>query len=160
MKRLIAVLFQRCPVCLEGKVFKSLLGTNTNCPVCGIKFERETGYFLNAMFIAYTMGFLLVIPLAVLLYLWNASILLFTIVIIGFFVVAWPLFFRYSRILWMHADQLMDPRPRQSKIADATHLQDALHFASPPVDPSTGMSQVATMSAPVDITSTTITSPK
>ena len=113
MKRLIAVLLQRCPVCLEGKVFKSLWGTNTNCPVCGIKFERETGYFLNAMFIAYTMGFLLVIPLAVLLYIWNVSILVFTIVIIGFFVIASPILFSYSRILWMHADHLMHRRQRE-----------------------------------------------
>ena len=118
MKRFLAVLRQRCPVCLEGKVFKSLLGTNTHCPVCGVKFERETGYFLNAMFIAYTLGFVLVIPLAVLLYMWNASILVFTLVIIAFFVIAWPVFFRYSRILWMHADQLLDPRhPEPSPLA-------------------------------------------
>ena len=69
MKRLWAVVRQRCPICLEGKVFRSLWGMNTHCPVCGVKFERETGYFLNSMFIAYTLGFLILIPTAVLLYL-------------------------------------------------------------------------------------------
>ena len=122
IKRVMAVLLQRCPVCLEGKVFKSLLGIYPNCPNCGVKYERETGYFLNAMFIAYTLGFLLLIPLAVALYFLNASILLFTLVVSGFVIVAWPLLFRYSRILWMHLDQLFDPRKAD---APATGLSQA-----------------------------------
>ena len=68
---------------------------HSHCPTCGVKYERETGYFLNSMFIAYTLGFLLIIPLAVLLYLWDASILVFTLVVTGFFVVVWPVIFRY-----------------------------------------------------------------
>ena len=55
--RIGAILAQRCPVCLEGQVFDSLLGMREMCPVCGVKFERENGYFLNAMFIAYVLGF-------------------------------------------------------------------------------------------------------
>lgn len=110
MKRIIAVILQRCPVCLQGKVFKSLWGMNSHCPCCGVKFERETGYFLNSMFIAYTLGFLLIIPLAVLLFFLDTPILVFTAVVILFFVVVWPVLFRYSRILWMHVDQLLDPR--------------------------------------------------
>ncbi len=109
-KRLKALLLQRCPVCLEGKVFHSLLGMNKECPVCGVKFDRETGYFLNSMFIAYTIGFLILIPSAVWLYFLNASILVFTIAIVVECLILWPIIFRYSRVLWMHADQIMDPR--------------------------------------------------
>ena len=109
-KRLWAIIRQRCPVCLEGQVFRSFLGMNSHCPVCGIKYDRETGYFLNSMFIAYTLGFLILIPSAVLLYLWDASILLFTIIIIVECIIMWPLLFRYSRVIWMHADQVLDPR--------------------------------------------------
>lgn len=47
MKRLWALLRQRCPVCLRGQVFTSLFGMYTHCPACGVKYERETGYFLN-----------------------------------------------------------------------------------------------------------------
>jgi uncharacterized protein (DUF983 family) len=115
MKRLIAVLLQRCPVCLEGKVFKSLLGMNSHCPQCGIKFERETGFFLMSMFVAYSLGILVLIPTGVLLVLWNATILVSAIVLIVETTIVWPVLFRYSRILWMHADQLMDPRPRPEK---------------------------------------------
>ena len=124
MKRIFAILRQRCPVCLQGKTFKSILGMYSHCPTCGVKYERETGYFLNSMFIAYTLGFLLIIPLAVLLYFWDASILVFTLIITGFFVVVWPVIFRYSRIIWMHADQVLDPRPAPSEMEAAPATVD------------------------------------
>jgi uncharacterized protein (DUF983 family) len=110
LKRLAAILAQRCPVCLQGRVFRSLLAMNAECPVCGLHFERETGYFLNAMFAAYTLGFLLLIPSAVWLYWLDVSLPIFSLVIIAEIVLLWPLIFRYSRVLWLHADQLIDPR--------------------------------------------------
>lgn len=27
-----------------------------NCPVCGLKFEREQGYFLGAMYVSYLVS--------------------------------------------------------------------------------------------------------
>jgi uncharacterized protein (DUF983 family) len=110
MNRFTAVIRQRCPVCLEGKVFNALLGTNKQCPVCGLQFERETGYFLNAMFIAYVMGFLILAPLTLLLYLLDVSIPVFSVTIIVMMVICWPLIFRYSRVIWLHVDQVLDPR--------------------------------------------------
>ena len=116
IRRLRATITQRCPVCLEGKVFKSLLGMNSHCPVCGIKFERETGYFLNSMLIGYVVGFLILVPTAVLLYFLNVDLLVFSLVIIVESALMWPLVFRYARILWMHADQLLDPRQPEGMI--------------------------------------------
>ena len=110
MGRFAAVVRQRCPVCLEGKVFHALLGTNKHCPVCGLQFERETGYFLNAMFFAYVMGFLILAPLTFLLFFLDASIVIFSLIIIATMAVFWPLIFRYSRVIWLHVDQLLDPR--------------------------------------------------
>ena len=114
--RLEAIILQQCPVCLEGKVFHSFIGMNKNCPECGIVFERESGYFLNSMFIAYMLGFLILAPLSLGLYIMHVtgrmqvSGLLFWIVILGLTAVFWPFIFRYSRVIWMHADQMMDPR--------------------------------------------------
>ncbi len=110
MRRFLAILRQRCPVCLKGQVFTSLLGMHSHCPQCGIKYERESGFFLNSMFIGYSIGFLILAPTAVLLYLWDVSILIFSLAIIVETVLIWPLVFRYARIIWMHADQIMDPR--------------------------------------------------
>ncbi len=109
-KRLWAVLLQRCPVCLQGRVFHSFLGTNKTCPVCGLKFERETGYFLNSMFVAYTIGFLVLAPSTFLMGWLDVSILTFTIVLSVEAAVLWPLLFRYSRVIWLHIDQMLDPR--------------------------------------------------
>jgi uncharacterized protein (DUF983 family) len=111
MKRLFALLRQRCPVCLQGPVFQGAFGMHSRCPVCGVKYERETGYFLNSMFIAYTAGFFILIPTAVLLYFLNVDLLVFSTVIILETVIIYPLLFRYSRLVWMHGDQVLDPRP-------------------------------------------------
>lgn len=80
------------------------------CPVCGLKFERESGYYLNAMFIAYVLGFLVLAPTTLILYLLGASPELFLIVVIAELALLWPLIFRYSRVIWLHMDQKIDPR--------------------------------------------------
>ena len=108
--RLLAIILCRCPICLRGSVFHSLLGTNKDCPHCGIHFERETGYFLNAMFFAYVIGFLILAPTMLYLYIQQTSTLWFTIIVTAETVLLWPWVFRYSRVLWLHADQLLDPR--------------------------------------------------
>ena len=106
--RLAAVIAQRCPVCLEGSVFRSFLGMHSDCPNCGIHYERESGYFLNAM--AYVIGFVIFAPLALILYFQQVSALWFGVVMLGLIFVLWPLIFRYSRVIWMHIDQVIDPR--------------------------------------------------
>jgi uncharacterized protein (DUF983 family) len=109
--RFVALLLQRCPVCLEGATFNSFLGMHKNCPHCGIHYERESGYFLNAMFFAYAMGFVILAPTALYLYIQGVSTFWFTAIISAEILLLWPLIFRYSRLLWMHLDQLLDPRP-------------------------------------------------
>ena len=114
-KQLWAMLRLRCPVCLQGPLFHSLMGMHRNCPVCGVAYEREHGYFLNSMFIAYALGFLVIVPSAVLLALRDVSVGLFSAVIIVETIVVWPLIFRYARSIWVHVDQILDPRkPPQS----------------------------------------------
>jgi uncharacterized protein (DUF983 family) len=124
--RLVAILRCRCPICLKGPVFHSLLGTNKDCPNCGIHFERETGYFLNAMFIAYVIGFLILAPTMLYLYFKQVSNLVFTIVVTAELVLLWPWVFRYSRVLWLHADQLIDPRrpPSETSAPQPAPLTD------------------------------------
>ena len=114
--RLAAIFRQRCPVCLRGKVFRSFLGSYKDCPHCGIHYERETGFYLSAMFIAYTLGFLILAPTALYLYLRQVSGFWFTALIAAEILFLWPFIFRYSRVLWLHADQLMDPRPPQDTL--------------------------------------------
>ncbi|MBU6351079.1 MAG: DUF983 domain-containing protein [Chloroflexi bacterium] len=114
LNRLGALLRQRCPVCLRGQVFCSLFGMHSHCPTCGIKFERESGYFLNAMFVGYAAGFLALLPTALWLTWRNVSIAVFSVAIIAQTTLLTPLIFRYARLIWMHTDQLLDPRPLPS----------------------------------------------
>lgn len=112
MNRPLAILLLRCPICLRGKTFRSFLGMHRRCPVCDIQFERESGYFLNAMFFAYVLGFLVIVPTALYLYIRGTTTLEFSLVISAELLLLWPFIFRYSRVLWMHIDQLLDPRRR------------------------------------------------
>lgn len=99
-----AVLRQRCPRCLEGRVYTSLLRMNETCPLCEHRFQREPGYFLGAMYISYPMS---VVVLAIAFVGLRALlpdlrpewlVLLSACVLVPFV----PSIVRWSRILWMH----------------------------------------------------------
>ena len=80
------------------------------CPICGVKYERETGYFMNSIFIGYVLAFLFVAPLSLVLYFQGVGAFWFTVTVSLVLVVLSPLVFRYARVIWMHMDELMDPR--------------------------------------------------
>lgn len=106
----LAALFQaRCPHCREAKLFRRFLTMHEHCPVCGIRFERETGYFLMAIFIAYFILFIGFLP--VLIYLFTHPLPLWTISLITFggLGILAPLGFYLSRILWLHLDEWLHP---------------------------------------------------
>ena len=94
--RLVAILLTRCPICLEGATFRGLLRMNKDCPVCGVHFERETGYFLTAMFFAYVIGFVIIAPTALYLYIRGVSTAWFTGIVSAELLLLWPWIFRYS----------------------------------------------------------------
>ena len=108
--RFQAILRQRCPLCLEGKVFERLWKMSPQCPRCQVHFEREHGFFLGAMYFAYSLGIAAVAPVTLLLLwldigaLWVALLAEMQIVLLS------PLLYRYSRVLWLHLDQSIDPR--------------------------------------------------
>jgi uncharacterized protein (DUF983 family) len=111
MHRLAAILRQRCPVCLEGKVFSGLFRMKEHCDDCGLVFEREPGYFLGAMYFSYPAACGLIALFAFLVSAlfprWEAwQVVLAACLPLTFFV---PLLFRYSRILWMHLDRYFVP---------------------------------------------------
>ena len=89
---------------LSGLMHKS-------CSVCGLPFLREAGYYLGAMYVSYALGVLTVLPVAVLLAVvleWDLWIVMVIMVIQT--LVSMPLFFRYSRTVWLHVDQAIDPQ--------------------------------------------------
>ncbi|MBP8003001.1 MAG: DUF983 domain-containing protein [Chloroflexi bacterium] len=107
--RLKALLQLRCPHCLQGKIFYRLLKMHEQCPVCGIKYEREEGYFMMSIFIGYLLGTAAAIPpIAILIWL-QASLLWHVITISILLILLSPFIFRYARGIWLHIDELLDP---------------------------------------------------
>jgi uncharacterized protein (DUF983 family) len=109
------ILHQLCPRCRSGKIFRSSIfrgfaPLNEHCPVCGLKFEREQGYFLGAMYISYGLAIVLIALLSFVVWLvtrWSLE----KSVIGGFvlFVPTVPAVALFSRVLWIYLDQSIDP---------------------------------------------------
>jgi hypothetical protein len=80
------------------------------CPRCGLRYQREPGYFLGAMYISY---FLSIPPvLALVLLIWHVSGWPFDVVLVAA-LVAWlpfvPAITRWARVLWIYFDRHFDP---------------------------------------------------
>ena len=84
---------------------------NRQCPVCGIAFEREPGYFLGAMYFSYGMAVMVVTPVVLVGLVWDWSYPRTGVVAGALLVALAPILFRYSRVIWMYMDQYFDPRP-------------------------------------------------
>lgn len=84
---------------------------NTTCPSCQFKFEREQGYFLGAMVLAYVLGAITVIPTIVYLNL-KTDVTFPMIVIIPALqvILTNPILFMYSRLAWMYIDHHVNPK--------------------------------------------------
>ena len=80
------------------------------CAECGLKFEREQGYFLGAMYIGYGLGIGAIALLAVLVWEVTGWPLMKSVVGgIVLFVPLAPVLTWMSRVLWIWMDQGIDP---------------------------------------------------
>ena len=108
---LLAIALRRCPRCRRGRIFHALLAMNRECPVCGLVFEREPGYFTGAMYASYFLGMVTSTPV------WM------TLLFMGFppaivlgeaalqLLVTGPFLWAYSRVTWLHVDNFFNPFP-------------------------------------------------
>jgi uncharacterized protein (DUF983 family) len=112
---LSAMLHQLCPRCREGRIFRKSIfagfpAMHQHCPACGLKFEREEGYFLGAMYIGYGLGLVAIVGFGVILWLitrWPPMrVTLWAVVL---FLPLAPALTLFSRVLWIFLDQSFDP---------------------------------------------------
>jgi uncharacterized protein (DUF983 family) len=116
--RWAAIVGQRCPRCLEGHVFAGAMRMYNACPECRVIYGRENGYFTGAMIVSYVLG----VPILGLLALgvayftrWSPEL---SILVAGvLFVPLVPTLFRYSRVIWMHFDRMVDSNPESERYA-------------------------------------------
>jgi uncharacterized protein (DUF983 family) len=106
-----AMLLQRCPRCRQGRMFRGPVTMNDPCPICGMIFQREEGYFLGAMYFGYGLACAILIPLfflvSFLLPTWNSTLVALVILVPYAFLT--PMVFRYSRVLWIYLDRAVCP---------------------------------------------------
>jgi uncharacterized protein (DUF983 family) len=112
------ILYHRCPRCRVGQIFHhsiflGLPKMNESCSICHLRYEREPGYFLGAMYISYGLALPLAATIAALLWAlcgWGVRRITFwTIVLFLPFV---PSITLLARVLWIYFDQAVDPARR------------------------------------------------
>ena len=116
---LSAVLEGRCPQCRQKRLFKQapytlkFLEMHTNCGHCGLRYEREPGFFFGAMYISYALSVGILLTTGTLVYFIgsNPSSSTYIIWVIGISLLLYPINYRLSRILFLHlfAGMKFDP---------------------------------------------------
>jgi uncharacterized protein (DUF983 family) len=109
------ILRQRCPRCRIGgifpyTIFRGFPKMHERCPVCDLKFDREPGYFLGAMYVSYALGIVFVALIAALLWRitgwWITKDTIWAVII---FLPLAPTITLLARVLWIYLDQTIDP---------------------------------------------------
>ncbi|HLT97514.1 MAG TPA: DUF983 domain-containing protein [Acidimicrobiia bacterium] len=119
----------RCPRCGERAIFASFLELHERCPTCGVKFERESGYWVGAMIVVTTITFatfILVFVGGILLtwpdvpWNWLLIVTLAANLVIPF--LAYP----RSKTLWMAMEMSWHPLEENEVEAARAYLQQNL----------------------------------
>jgi uncharacterized protein (DUF983 family) len=100
----------RCPRCGAGRLYRRPFKMNEQCANCALKFEREQGYFVGAIYINYAATIAIAVPGFFLL----DALAKFTIdrqltLWVPFAVLFPLLFFHHSRSLWLAFDHYFNP---------------------------------------------------
>ena len=92
----------KCPRCHRGPVFFGLFKMHSECSQCHLRFEREQGFFVGAIYLNYGATVAVAVPGFFILDYWTEISLLAQLLLWGTFAAIFPLFFfRYSRCLWL-----------------------------------------------------------
>lgn len=122
MNMIAAILLRRCSHCRKGKIFRGFWRMNQDCPECGIHFEREQGYWMMSVFIGYVMYGVVLAPVALVLYFMQVPMQT-SFFIMGTLIVLLMLpVFIYARVIWLHIDELLDPRKDDSWVTPRDYL--------------------------------------
>jgi uncharacterized protein (DUF983 family) len=105
------ILERGCPRC-GHVIFRGLLSMYGDCPGCGLDFDRgQPGYFTGAMYVSYALEIPLIALVTLIEYLLFRQWSIFRLVLLAW-VLTLPLLpwvWQYSRVIWIHFDQWVDP---------------------------------------------------
>lgn len=101
----------KCPRCRRGDMFNAPLFSfrsrkmHSHCPHCGLKFEKEPGYFYVAMYVSYAFVVAELVTACVATYILTGNLespWLYLTVAITTTIMMSPFNYRYSRIVLMY----------------------------------------------------------
>lgn len=108
----------RCPRCGNGRLYGKPFRMNENCFHCGLKFEREQGYFIGAIYINYAATVAIAVPGFFLLDAFTKITIDQQLAFWIPFSVIFPLlFFHHARSLWLVLDHLVNPEKQLFSVA-------------------------------------------
>jgi uncharacterized protein (DUF983 family) len=106
----------RCPGCGQGRLYRGLFRMHERCGNCGLRFEREPGFFLGAIYFNYGITALVVTVAYPVLTLSQTLSSRTALAVCMAFAIGFPmLLFRHARSFWLAFDQLIDPQPTNEK---------------------------------------------
>ncbi|NBA88192.1 DUF983 domain-containing protein [Emticicia sp. CRIBPO] len=126
MGNLSTALQLKCPRCGEGELFEAknpytkgkMLAMHTHCPNCGLRYERENGFFYGAMYISYMFNIALFVTAITSYYLFFEDMVDWRWFIGGYVALTGlltPIIFRLSRSIWIMFMVKYDPEKRGAK---------------------------------------------
>lgn len=106
----------RCPRCGAAPLFSGRFSMYSHCLSCDLRFERETGYFVGAIYVNYAVTVVITIAGYFTLDLLVGLSPTEQLILWGAFAVLFPLFFfRYARSLWLSVDYIFNPEDAPSE---------------------------------------------
>ena len=110
----------RCPCCGRGPVYRHWLRMYHECPLCGLNYYREPGYYVGAMILNY-LATTLILTAAYLLslwvpVLWHASPQKKITVWLAVAVAMSLGFVAHARSLWLAVDYWIEPWPPKEEM--------------------------------------------
>lgn len=82
-----------------------MFSMNRTCPSCGNRFEKEEGYFIGAMIIAYFVGTMLALPtLLVAVFVMQVEFPIALLIACIQMLVCGLILFRFSRLAWINIE--------------------------------------------------------
>lgn len=107
--RLYSIFKMKCPRCHEGEFFVSTPynlrkagDIHEHCDKCGLKYEKEPGFYYGAMYVSYALGVALFVTLWVSMNLFfeNVSTGWQIFIIIAVTIILTPYLYALSKIIW------------------------------------------------------------
>ena len=108
---LLTILKFKCPHCKAGAIFESnhqlfsfhIPKMHTRCKTCHLKFEKESGFFIGAMYVSYGIAVAEFLSIFLLMHVvFNTSLMTAFLTVVAVIILASTLNFKLARTVWIY----------------------------------------------------------